>query len=164
MAVIRRLLFTSSMYGPFHPVTVRNVGEACDDARVFVIEQHTADIRIVVEAATVERLFKDALLGLMDVIGAEPGAEVHREEVRIDSVDQTALLVDFLNEVLLRCHLHRQRYAAARFASLTATSLVAELDAVPGGDFHEDVKAVTYHEANVRHHAGKWTTTLVLDI
>ena len=154
------------MYGRFHGQTVWNVHLACDDSRVFTIQQHTADIRIVVVSATVEKLFEDALLGLMDVIGAGSMAgETVPEEIAIESVDRTALLVDFLNDALLRCHLRKQRFAAARFASLTATSLVATLDAVPGGDFHEDVKAVTYHEADVKQRAdGRWATTLVLDI
>ena len=133
---------------------------------MFEIVQHIADIRIIVRAQTVERLFADALLGLMDVIGLESSSALPAtEELRVESVDRTALLVDFLNAALLRSHVKRQRYTAASFATLTETSLVATLSAVEAGDVHEDVKAVTYHEADVRCDAdGIWITTLVLDI
>lgn len=133
---------------------------------MYEIVQHTADIRLLISAATVEALFEDALLGLMDVIGGETarGSE-RREEVRLETVDRTALLVDFLNHALLQCHLRHERYTAASFASLSETSLVATLTSVPAGAFHEDVKAVTYHEANVRRgEDGEWRTSIVLDI
>ena len=134
--------------------------------RVYEVVQHTADVRILVAATTVERLFEDALLGLMDVIRAERASgETTRETVPIESVDRTALLIDFLNYALTQCHLHRRRYTAASFASLGATSLSATLTSVPAGDLQEDVKAVTYHEADVRRgEDGMWRTTLVLDI
>jgi SHS2 domain-containing protein len=133
---------------------------------VYEILQHTADIRISLTAPTLEELFADALLALMEVIGGHPvSEEVVHETMRVDSVDRTALLVDFLNEALLRCHLRRQRYTAASISSLTETALVASLQAVLVADVHEDVKAVTYHEADVRRGAdGQWMTMLVLDI
>jgi len=133
---------------------------------VYEILQHTADIRISLTAPALEELFADALLALMEVIGGDPvSEEVVHETMRVDSVDQTALLVDFLNEALLRCHLRRQRYTAASITSLTETVLVASLQAVPVARVHEDVKAVTYHEADVRRGAdGQWMTMLVLDI
>jgi SHS2 domain-containing protein len=31
-------------------------------------------------------------------------------------------------------------------------------------EFEQDVKAVTYHEADVRYENGMWSTTLVFDI
>lgn len=133
---------------------------------MYEILQHTADIRISLTAPALEELFADALLALMEVIGGDPvSEEVVHETMRVDSVDQTALLVDFLNEALLRCHLRRQRYTAASITSLTETVLVASLQAVPVARVHEDVKAVTYHEADVRRGAdGQWMTMLVLDI
>ena len=133
---------------------------------MYEIVQHTADIRIRVSAGTLESLFEDALLGLMEMIGGEiAGSSERHEEVRLDTVDRTALLIDFLNYALLQCHLLHERYTAASFASLTETSLVATLALVPAGAFHEDVKAVTYHEADVRRgEDGMWRTTLVLDI
>jgi SHS2 domain-containing protein len=98
-------------------------------------------------------------------MGGEPAADAVIDSIALHSVDRTALLVDFLNEALLRCHLRRHRYTAAEFASLTETSLAATLTAAPVAAFHEDVKAVTYHEADVRRDAnGSWRTVLVLDI
>jgi SHS2 domain-containing protein len=135
---------------------------------MYELIQHTADIRIRVVASSVEELFKDSLRGLMHYIaGNVPPVEVlgpARYDIVVDAPDQTALLVDFLNEALLRSHLEHVVIGDVTFDSLTETSLAASLVSTQAR-VAEDVKAVTYHEADVRQQDdGQWTTTIVLDI
>ena len=132
---------------------------------MYEILQHTADVRLRVTASSLEELFADALRALMAVMHGEPspGGE-ERDHVALDSVDVTALLVDFLNDALVRAHVRRRNFTGASFASLTETRLAATLTSVPASSFDEDVKAVTYHEAEVRRSGSGWTTMLVLDI
>ena len=130
---------------------------------MFEILQHTADVRLRVTASTLEELFADALRGLMAVMHGTASAGARTEEIELDSVDITALLVDFLNEALVRAHVHRRSFTGASFAALTETHVAATLTSVPAA-FEEDVKAVTYHEAEVRRDGDGWTTMLVLDI
>jgi SHS2 domain-containing protein len=132
---------------------------------MYEILQHTADVRLRVTASTLEELFAEALRGLMEVMGATTvGAHgVRPETIEIESVDVTALLVDFLNEALVRAVVNRRSFTGASFASLTETRTAATLTSVPA-EFEEDVKAVTYHEAEVRRGENGWTTMLVLDI
>jgi len=133
---------------------------------MYEILQHTADVRLRVTASSLEDLFADALRGLMAVMGARPvGAHsVRPESIEIDSADMTALLVDFLNEALVRAVVSRSAFTGASFASLGETHLSATLTSVPAASFDEEVKAVTYHEAEVRRSGEGWTTMLVLDI
>ncbi|HEV2722821.1 MAG TPA: archease [Thermoanaerobaculia bacterium] len=130
---------------------------------MYEILHHTADVRLRVTASTLEDLFADALRGLMDVMHGATSAGERTETIELDSVDVTALLVDFLNEALMRAHVHRRSFTGASFASLSETHVAATLTSVPA-TFDEDVKAVTYHEAEVRRDGGAWTTMLVLDI
>lgn len=132
---------------------------------MFEILQHTADVRLRVTASTLEELFADALRGLMSVLHGAPAAgEPQDESIELDSVDLTALLVDFLNDALVRAVVHRRAYTGASFASLTESHLEATLTSVPADSLDEDVKAVTHHEAEVRRSGEGWTTMLVLDI
>jgi SHS2 domain-containing protein len=132
---------------------------------MYEILQHTADVRLRVTASSLEELFADALRGLMEVMGTPVGAHsVRPESIELESVDLTALLVDFLNEALVRAVVHRRAFTGASFASLGETHLSATLTSVPAASFDEDVKAVTYHEAEVRRSGEGWTTMLVLDI
>ena len=132
---------------------------------MYEILHHTADVRIRVAASTLDELFADALRGLMAVMHGEVNVDdEHFEAVALDSVDVTALLVDFLNEVLVHAAVKRRSYTSVSFDSLSETHLEATLASVPAERFDEDVKAVTYHEAEVRRDGDGWTTMLVLDI
>lgn len=131
---------------------------------MYEIVQHTADVRIKLVSTTAEELFADAVRGLMGVmapVGAGAGQEV---TIELDAPDRTALLVDFLNEVLLRCHVDRQSFEPQTM-TIDGEKVTARLLAAVVSDFDEDVKAVTYHEAEVVQLAdGTWSTTLVLDL
>lgn len=133
---------------------------------MYELVNHIADVRLRVEAASVEELFRDAMRGLYAVMHAQPegGAPLTRRIVVEESADRTALLVDFLNEVLQRAHVGRECFHDARFVRLDGENVEAELTGVAPAEFEEDVKAVTYHEADVRQENGAWTTMLVLDI
>jgi SHS2 domain-containing protein len=132
---------------------------------MYEILHHTADVRLRVTGSTLAELFADALRGLMEVMHGDAtrgGGET--EPIELDSVNLTALLVDFLNEALVRSVTQRVLFTGASFASLADTHLSATLTSVPAASFDEDVKAVTYHEAEVRRSGEGWTTMLVLDI
>jgi SHS2 domain-containing protein len=134
---------------------------------VYELVHHTADVRLRVRAGTAEDLFRDAMHGLYAVMrgeGEEGSASVTRTIAVDDSADTTALLVDFLNEVLHRAHIGRELFTAVTFSRFDADSLTAELTGIAPASFEEDVKAVTYHEADVRQEGEGWTTMLVFDI
>jgi protein archease len=131
---------------------------------MFEVVPHTADIRLRVSAPTLEDLFRDAMHGMYAVMHAHPGDERVERIVHVnDSADTTALLVDFLNEVLHRAQVAHEMFNGATFTHLDATSIEATLTGVPA-TFEEDVKAVTYHEAEVRKVGDQWTTMLVFDL
>lgn len=127
--------------------------------------EHTADIRLRVTGATREALFRDALLGLAAAMRpAQPGGAAERR-LELEAGDATALLVDFLGEALALMQAHRESYRDVRFTELTDRRLAATLKGVVVAGFDEDVKAVTYHEADVAPApGGGWQTDLVFDI
>jgi SHS2 domain-containing protein len=129
------------------------------------IDQHTADVRLRVSAPSLQALFADAMHALVEVMHP---LEVTTENVSADidlaASDSTALLVDFLNDVLTRAHIERAAFRHIRFAALAETSLRATVAGARCGRFEEDVKSVTYHEAQVVRDGANWTVTLVLDI
>ena len=132
---------------------------------MFELIQHTADVRVRVTAPSMEELFGDAVRGMYAVMrGAAGGTRIEREIVVEDSADRTALLIDFLNEVLARAHIGRELFDSVTFLRLDETSLAAKLTGSGPAEFEEDVKAVTYHEADVRLAGGEWTTMLVFDL
>lgn len=101
------------------------------------------------------------------VMRGEAEADAHsvRRTIAVDdSPDTTALLVDFLNDVLHRAHVARELFTDLTFTRFGETSLTAELTGIAPASFEEDVKAVTYHEAEVRKEGEGWGTMLVFDL
>jgi len=133
----------------------------------YKILEHTADVRLLVEARTLEELFREALGGMMEVLKPEKkegGPETMRR-IEIEAASRTALLVDFLNEALWLAHTHREALAEVAFEAISETRLRATLRGFAAAAFGEDIKAVTYHEAEIRtNEAGNLETKLVFDI
>ena len=84
--------------------------------------------------------------------------------VDIQAPDRTSLLVDFLNEILSAAHISRSCFDRFDLTRLTDTQLAATVAGRTDARFDHDVKAVTYHEAEVRCENGVWSTMLVFDI
>lgn len=130
----------------------------------YEVLEHTTDVRLRVDAADLQQLFRESVEALMTSMKAEPeNGGAQRETIELGAPDVTALLVDFLGEILLRSHIEQRAYEVVEFDSLDGTHLEATVRSRPA-EFGEDVKAVTYHEADVRETAGGWTTNLILDI
>ncbi len=127
--------------------------------------EHTADVRVRVRAASVEELFREALRATMSLLRPERGKRRVAHDLAVDAVDQTTLLIDFLNEALSRAQANRETYDDAMFSKLTERRLEARLTGSDALSFGDDVKAVTYHQADVRRDTdGMWETIIVYDV
>ncbi|MEN3026995.1 MAG: archease [Chlorobiota bacterium] len=135
----------------------------------FELRPHTADIRLVLWAESLPELFAIALQGLAEVLLPQRCQQIGRLPLRrtlvIHEADSTALLIEFLGRVLLYSQIRKALFCRARFRGVTETDLDAVIYGAPVGGFQQDVKAVTYHEAEVRRlHTGQYTAHLVLDV
>lgn len=130
---------------------------------------HTADLRLKVEADSLPNLFAESLIGLSEIL--KPGfCQLTKElaakkGIRLSSPNPTYLLIDFLSAVLTFSYQHEVIFCQAKFQTLTENSLQAEIFGSKVDGFDEDIKAVTYHEANVqRNQIGNLETVIVFDI
>ena len=133
----------------------------------FELLSHTADVRIHALGDSPEELFRAALEGLCEVIipAHKKRKTTYSKEIAIDSPDVTALLIDFLSDALSIMHSGKVMLPEVEFKALDEMYLRAELSGFEVDEFHEDVKAVTYHEANiVENPEGVFETIVVLDI
>lgn len=138
----------------------------------YEVVEHIADLKIRVWGNSLENLFREAVLIMMKLIKTEPeGTPTNERQIEIEAPDATALLVDFLSGVLALSQTHKEVYTEVKFNkfSPSANSVQARLKAVLRGrkvdEFDEDIKAVTYHEAEIqKNQEGKWQTFLVFDI
>lgn len=142
----------------------------------YKILSHTADLRLEVYGATLEELFVNAAEALARVlVGKKPLLHVvaPSEQLKIKSENINALLVDFLNEILAKSQINKAVYKVKSLSVIASPNASAEakqshLEAALSGtavlEFSEDVKAVTYHEANIKKEGEIYKARLVLDI
>lgn len=134
------------------------------------ILEHTADVRLQVEGDSLEELFTAAFEGMANIIiegmCGNATATAHKEDqIIISSPDTTTLLIDFLSEVLTKSHINQALYCLVTFEELTETSLKAIVTGHSVTNFDEDIKAVTYHEANIqKNDKGNYETIIIFDI
>lgn len=130
----------------------------------YLVEPHTADVRLKIEAESYPRLIEESFYGLMSIMdGKSLGGEVFRE-VSAEGKNKTVLLIDFLNEVLTLAQINKEHYGEISIKMLTDEKIEAGLKGQRVNRFESDVKAVTYHEAQVTEENGKWSVSLVLDV
>ena len=83
----------------------------------------------------------------------------------LESSDRTSLLIDFLSEVLTLCYVENAIFCAVRFSKLDDTGLECTVYGFPIDGLDEEIKAVTYTEAQVvRTEKGAWISDVVFDI
>jgi len=137
---------------------------------------HTADIKIRVFGKTKEHLFQNALYGMFQVIGpitdvcSKEGdflvceALTVKHDVEVHADQQDLLLVDFLSEALYLSDVHDEAYFDADIHHFDKTIIKATVKGVPVQGFETEIKAVTYHELEIKQADGVWQAIIVFDI
>lgn len=130
---------------------------------------HTADTRLQITADSLEELFRGALEGLSEIMkhGVTKGSSDASivTEVDVSSIDTTALLVDFLNNLLAKDIIEKVAFFDIVELELKNTRAVARVRGITADSFDEDIKAVTYHGAQIQQEKdGGYKVELVLDI
>lgn len=147
--------------------------ECYHEAMPFQILEHTADFRMKVEGKTLQELFTSAFEGMVETMKApqKPSPtetstqKTFEHRLELKAPDVTALLIDFLNEILTLAHVNKEIYSAIGWKTLTETSLQATIQGAKVDSFDKDIKAATFHQADVKQNSkGMWETLLVFDI
>jgi SHS2 domain-containing protein len=143
----------------------------------FEILPHRADLRLKVFGQTKEELFKNAVKGMFQSlrpISSECQEDNERitcsklpisRKVKVTSQDINTLLVDFLAELLYISDVYNEAYLEVKIEKLTETEIEAEVFGIKVEGFVEpEIKAVTYHEVEIKWLNDHWETIIVFDI
>lgn len=132
----------------------------------YQILEHKADLKIRAFGKTKEELFLNTILGMEENL--KPEAQDRRKierEIKISSIDLSALLVDFLSEVLYLNQVNKEIYNDTTFKKFTDTEIDGILKGQKVEGFGEDIKAVTYHDLDIHQRKdGVWESTVLYDI
>jgi len=130
---------------------------------------HTADVALKVEADSLDELFNAGFKSLSDLLKPGYCENCHAFEIwqfiEIESLDITVLLIDFLSDVLTFSYTELSIFCKLEILELQPGLIRANIYGQNVSEFEEDIKAVTYHEAEVmQNDNGNWETRIIFDI
>ncbi len=130
------------------------------------ILEHTADLGIRAWGATREQAFEQAARGLIDVMGARARMPIVARTVKVEGTDAAAVLVDFLNELIVLHEIEEAGFGRVRVLRVSDSELEAEVEMAPldGRAGGTTVKAATYHQLEVREGSGRVEADVYLDV
>jgi SHS2 domain-containing protein len=143
----------------------------------FELLPHTADIKIRAYGENKKDLFHNALIGMFQAIHPiVPGCKRENDrivcaelpeckDVELEAADIESLLVDFLSEALYLSDVYNHAYLDVIIHELGDSHIKATLCGVHVTGFEVvEIKAVTYHELEIKNQNGMWQADIVFDI
>jgi SHS2 domain-containing protein len=128
---------------------------------------HTADVRMRVEAPTLNLLFSDAFLALMLTVFGKDRRTGYRKELQVEAQDTETLLLDFLSEVLFICEVEGLVFASATI-EITGHSLIAVLEGEPFDRTRHaegtEVKGISYSGMAITKDTNGYMVDILFDV
>ena len=126
--------------------------------------EHTADWSFRVRGDDLPDLFANAARALSAMEATSTTECALTREVRVEGLDRESLLVNWLNELLHLSHTRREAYSGFDFLELNDTHLRARIQGRSAADARRLIKAVTFHNLEVKRTGAGWEAMLVLDV
>ncbi|MDQ3646752.1 MAG: archease [Actinomycetota bacterium] len=135
----------------------------------FEIIEHTADVGVRATGASLEEVFEQTTLGLLDIAGAwNPASSAAPPiPIEIEAGDLGALLVEWLGEIL---YLQEARDSVVTHLAVSHVGdgrATGSVTLEPRGDRVLEgtaVKAITYHEVKVEQVGDVWEAQIYVDV
>lgn len=126
--------------------------------------EHTADWQLEVWAPDLPLLFEQAALGMYELSGTGLESQPHvSEELWLEAPDEEGLLVEFLTELLFLGE--SQSLAFDDFTiQIESHKLYARLSGAPIKSQSKEIKAVTYHNLEIKEGPRGLEVSIVFDV
>lgn len=128
---------------------------------------HTADWALRVWGADLTALFEHAAWGMLSLIGEPDSVKVAtliQREISLSAPDSETLLVDWLSELLWLIEEEGMVFEFIEAIEVVERNARLQVSGCPGAAYSKHIKAVTYHNLNIRQSEKGYETTLVFDV
>ncbi|MBL7141651.1 archease [Patescibacteria group bacterium] len=128
--------------------------------------EHTADLKIRAYGQDLKEVFSNMLKGMSESIqpvvsGQSP---IVNRKVNIKSKDLESLLINFLSEALYLSDVNNEVYFKAEFKILTDKELKGKIKGKKFNSLQTEIKAVTWHDLEVKKIDDQWQAIVLFDI
>lgn len=94
----------------------------------------------------------------------EGGISSVKQTIKLEAMDYEGLLILFLEELLYRLTEDYMMYEVGKLTISSEFSLKAQLKGTQIKSYQRDIKAVTYHNLNIKNTASGYEVNIVFDI
>ncbi|MCX7779267.1 MAG: archease [Patescibacteria group bacterium] len=133
-------------------------------SKKYQILEHPADLKIKVYGKDLAELLNNVLQALNEATEPKILDEKIETEIEIKSENLENLFVDFLSEVIYQTDLNNAAYLKAKFEKLTEKELKGKIFGQKIKSFQTEVKAVTWHDLEIKKENSSFFATVVFDI
>jgi SHS2 domain-containing protein len=141
-------------------------GSGAEMAAAHEFEDHASELQMRLEAPTFAELLAEAGRALAEVLGG-PAFSNHLGpylSVHLRAPDRSALLVEWLNELIFRAETERQIFTDFRIERVSDQELSASIRGPEVELNQTPVKAATMHKVAILEEPGGLRATVVLDV
>jgi SHS2 domain-containing protein len=134
---------------------------------------HTADIAVEVSGKTLEELFiESAKAWRQSVVNENVNLQCEMQDLKLNNEMPEALLVNFLNELNYLLFSKKWLMNSVNSINIYKNNSQWNLEAKINGEafshfkhsYKEEIKAVTFHQMNIKEIDGVYTTRIIFDI
>ena len=127
--------------------------------------EHTADWAFRAHGRDLAQLFANAAHGMFELQGgAAEGESSVAREIAVSGTDRETLLVNWLNELLYLQETQHETYSRFEIMEISDTHLRACVHGRPSRPEGKLIKAVTFHDLEVRRSEDGWEAAIVVDV
>ena len=130
----------------------------------YEILEHPADLKIRAYGKDLPELFSNTLKGMFGSCRPKMTNENVVREIQIKADSLENLLVDFLSEALYLSDINNEIYLDADFQILTDKELKAKIKGQKVAGLDIEIKAVTWHDLEIKKEGEQWQATVLFDI
>jgi SHS2 domain-containing protein len=130
----------------------------------FEFLSHTADVKIKVYGENLKEIINNSLLALKSFWKPKLTKTKIEKEIKIESNNEVNLLIDFLSEVLAETYIEKAIFIKFEPQELVSYSLSGKIIGYEFTSLSKDIKAITYHQANLQKINHQYIFEFIIDI
>lgn len=146
---------------------MRSNGTRADGPARHAYEEHIGELRLRIEAATIEGIFAEAAHALRELFvpgGLDAGARGVDETIHVEAPDLERLLAAWLDEIIFRTETEHRVFTTFQFDRLTDREVSARAFALEADSIRTIVKAATLHDLHIKQGSHGLSASVVLDV
>jgi len=130
----------------------------------FEFLSHTADVKIRVYGKNLKEIINNSLLALKSFWKPKLTKTKIEKEIKVESNNEVNLLIDFLSEVLAETYIEKAIFVKFEPQELASYSLSGKIIGYKFIFLSKDIKAITYHQANLQKINNQYIFDFIIDI